>query len=118
MERNPFASQSFEHRFRKLPASGNFHKAKVISKSFLHDKKVTDAKKYAMIAETVYYRGEYQTCKKSIVKAIGSGGQNISWINLLGKCLMQLQDFARAAKCFLKAHKVPSLILNVYAIWQ
>ena len=108
-ERNPFASHQLEHKIRKLLASGNLYEAKVMSKNFLHDKKVSDAEKYAMNAEISYYEGEYDTCKKQIMKAIGAGGQNISWINLLGKCLMQLQDFSGAAKCFTRAQQISPL---------
>ena len=108
-ERNPFASQQLEQKIKKLLASGSLHEAKVISKNFLHNKKITDSEKFAMNAEIAYYEGEYENCKKLVMKAIGAGGQNISWINLLGKCLMQLQDFKGAAKCFNRAQQISPL---------
>ncbi|MFK7823935.1 MAG: response regulator [Oligoflexales bacterium] len=108
-ERNPFASQQLEQKIRKLLAAGSLHEAKVISKTFLHDKKISDSEKYAMNAEIAYFKGEYENCKKLIMKGIGAGGQNISMINLLGKCLMQLQDFSGAAKCFKKAQQISPL---------
>lgn len=108
-ERLPTETQTMERKLRQLMAAKNDKELAALKVRFTQDPKVPLSRKKTVEAEYAYHKKDFQKARDVGIEALKLAGDSIILLNLLGKILMQLQDFSAALACFKKAQTLSPL---------
>ena len=103
MDINPMTKSNKERKIRLLLQNKDIEEANRFLVEYCNDSEIADGDKIKMRAEFSFAEGNLEKCKTELMQGIRMAGIDAVSINLLGKCLMQLQDYSNAAKCFSRA---------------
>ncbi len=102
---NPNEQKFLERNIEMALRTGKIDEAETLIKKYDADDNVEPGKKKYVQALRAFHQGDYATCRNLLLEAAKLYGyDSLMTLNLLGKCLMKLNDHAGALKCLQKAH--------------
>jgi len=102
-ERLPNEDSSMERKIRNLIKTKNKTDLDPLYAQFIAKESIPEAKRKLIEAEYNFFLGDYIKARDLCIESIRQAGDSVLSLNLLGKTLMALQDFAAALKCLTKA---------------
>ena len=105
-DRRPTDQGAMERKMRQYLSERNIEEAEAIRSRFVDDAKVEPGAKFTIEAEFALYKNDYEKARLFAIEAIKNSGDSIFILNLLGKAMMHLREFAAALRCFEKAKSI------------
>lgn len=111
-DRMPTQGQLLEDKIRKMLEVGRHEEALKLRDSYLQMQDLPEVRKTMIEAEFAYADGQYLRARDLAVEVLKVKSDSIIVLNFIGKCLMKLQDFSAALKCFKKAQNLSPMNLQ------
>ena len=108
-DRAPTDQYALERKIRELLVAKNLKDARELFDHYKSNDKVPVGMKKTMEAEICLASGEFENARNFGIEAIKMNGDSLFALNLLGKALMHLKDYAAAVRCFEKAQSLSPL---------
>ena len=105
-DRLPTKAQFLEDKIRRLLEAKKYKEALALRHKFNKNKDIPDAKKKLVEAEFAYSESKFEKARDLAMEVLRTQSDSINILNFIGKCLMQLNDFVAALKCFKKAQSM------------
>ncbi|MEZ4742757.1 MAG: response regulator [Bdellovibrionota bacterium] len=102
-ERMPTDVEFLERKIRQNIIANNSDEISSLMEKYMSMAEIPVRRKMKMEAELAYYEEDYEKSRNLAVEALKGGSDSVQVLNLLGKSLMQMQDYEAALKCFEKA---------------
>jgi tetratricopeptide (TPR) repeat protein len=105
-DRSPSEPVILLQKIRQAMADQNFEKLAAFTKRYMDSDKPSEAEKSLLQAELAFFRGHYPTARNMALNVLKSGLASVEVLNLLGKTMMKLRDFASALCCLENAEVI------------
>ena len=105
----PTEQKSLERKIRRLLNAGKQGEAERLIAQYLSDDRVREGSKKEIKAEHAFATGDDRAVCELGIEALRLGGDTLALLNLVGKALLRLQQYARALQCFEKANAICSI---------
>ncbi len=102
-EKVPTLHRTLERKIHGYLLDGNPEEAQKLNFKVQSDPTASQGFKKYIEALIAYYNGRTEMARTLVVEALQHGAEQVKAVNLLGRCLAKLRDFAGASKCFKKA---------------
>ncbi|MFK7823279.1 MAG: response regulator [Oligoflexales bacterium] len=116
-DRVPTKVQVLEDKIRRLLEAKKYKEALALREKFKRNKDIPEARKKIIEAEFAYSESKFEKARDLAMEVLRTQSDSINILNFIGKCLMQLNDFVAALKCFKKAQTMsPKNVQRLCAI--
>ena len=116
-DRMPTKAQVLEDKIRRLLEAKKYKEALQLREKFKRNRDIPEGKKKIIEAEFAYSEAKFEKARDLAMEVLRTQSDSISILNFIGKCLMQLNDYVAALKCFTKAQTMsPKNVQRLCAI--
>lgn len=105
-ERAPTEANTLERKIRQALSANNITNARQYFSTYQNDSSIPKSRKAKIEAEFAYYNKDFENAKMLAISALRNSPDSLMILNLLGKILMALRDFAAALRCLQKAQSI------------
>lgn len=105
-KRKPSGLSSLENAIRQKLKNKKADEAVKLKEEYLAHPFCTGLRKNIILAEFAYYEEKYLEARDLALRAISEERETVILLNLIGKCLIKLDDYENAMKCFEKANEL------------
>ncbi|MGE0173294.1 MAG: response regulator [Oligoflexales bacterium] len=109
---NPTEQNFLDRKIRNLLGKFEFREAEQLRRKYNADPRIKTVNKKTLDAEFAFARGEFYQARDFAIEALRLSGDSLSLLNLIGKCLLKIEDYSAAMQVFEKAHSLSPLNLE------
>lgn len=112
----PTEQNSLQQKIKRLLLNNQLAEAERLKETFLADPMIKLSCKKTVEAHFAFTCGNYRMARDTAMEALRLQGDSLCLLNLIGKCLLKLGDYAAAVKVFEKAHSMSQMNIETLCL--